>query len=104
MMSKPTAVNLYSVRRQLIADFEGTLSKRADMGYDGVEPMVFGTIPLEVLPEDLRVPSPGTPLRSTGTPPGPAWGPRGVPRSVFSCNQSCQRTPDGRWPSAGESL
>lgn len=58
MDAKPLAVNLYSVRRELIADFEGTLSRIAEMGYLGVEPMVFGPIPLELLPEDMRVPTP----------------------------------------------
>ncbi len=57
-MRKPIAVNLYSVRRQLIEDFEGTLSRLAEMGFDGVEPMVFGPVPHELLPEDLRVPVP----------------------------------------------
>jgi len=55
---KPIALNLFSVRRQLIADFEGTLERIAAMGYQGVEPMVFGPIPLELLPEDMRVPTP----------------------------------------------
>lgn len=58
MDAKPLAVNLYSVRRELIADFEGTLSRIADMGYLGVEPMAFGPIPLDLLPEDMRVPTP----------------------------------------------
>lgn len=58
---KPLAVNLFSVRRQLIEDFEGTHARLADMGYLGVEPMIFGDIPLSALPEDMRVafPSPG---------------------------------------------
>ena len=55
---KPLAVNLFSVRRQLIADFEGTHARLAEMGYLGVEPMLFGPIPLEALHEDLRVPIP----------------------------------------------
>lgn len=55
---KPVAVNLFSVRRQLIEDFEGTLERIAAMGYVGVEPMVFGPIPLDALPEDMRVPTP----------------------------------------------
>lgn len=57
-MPTPIAVNLYSVRRQLIEDFDGTLSRLADLGFDGVEPMVFGPIPLEILPEEMRVPTP----------------------------------------------
>ena len=55
---RPLAANLFSVRRELIADFEGTHARLAEMGYIGVEPMVFGPIPLEFLPEDMRVPTP----------------------------------------------
>lgn len=58
MDPKPLAVNLFSVRRELIREFEGTLSRIAAMGYAGVEPMVFGPVPLEALPEDMRVPTP----------------------------------------------
>jgi sugar phosphate isomerase/epimerase len=58
MKSRPLAVNLFSVRRQLIADFEGTHARLAKMGYVGIEPMIFGPIPLEFLPEDMRVPTP----------------------------------------------
>lgn len=36
-MSKPIAVQLYSVREQLDADFAGTMKKIAEMGYAGVE-------------------------------------------------------------------
>ncbi len=55
---RPLAVNLFSVRRQLIEDFDGTHARLAEMGYVGIEPMIFGPIPLEVLPEDMRVPFP----------------------------------------------
>ncbi len=55
---KPLAVNLFSVRRELIADFEGTHARLAAMGFVGIEPMIFGPIPLDVLPEDMRVPTP----------------------------------------------
>lgn len=55
---RPLAVNLFSVRRQLIDDFDGTHARLAEMGYVGIEPMIFGPIPLEVLPEDMRVPFP----------------------------------------------
>ncbi|MCP4906336.1 MAG: sugar phosphate isomerase/epimerase [bacterium] len=58
MDPRPLAVNLFSVRRELIADFEGTHARLAEMGYVGVEPMIFGPIPIELLPEDLRVPTP----------------------------------------------
>jgi len=58
MDPKPLAVNLFSVRRQLIEDFEGTHERLADMGYVGIEPMIFGPIPLEFLPEDMRIPTP----------------------------------------------
>ena len=56
--TKPLAVNLFTVRRELIADFEGTLARLAEIGFSGVEPMIFGPVPLEALPEDLRVPTP----------------------------------------------
>jgi len=56
--SKPVAVNLFSLRRQLIVDFERALERVAAMGYAGVEPMVFGPVPQEALPEDLRIPTP----------------------------------------------
>ena len=55
---KPVAVNLYTLRRSLIEDFEGTIEGIARVGFAGVEPMVFGPIPLELLPEDMRVPTP----------------------------------------------
>jgi len=55
---RPLAVNLFSVRRELIVDFEGTHARLAEMGYVGIEPMIFGPFPLEVLPEDMRVPTP----------------------------------------------
>ena len=53
--ARPLAVNLFSVRRQLIEDFEGTHARLAEMGYVGVEPMIFGDVPLDLLPEDLRI-------------------------------------------------
>ncbi len=37
MKKLPIALQLYSVRDELLADFEGTLQKVKDMGYDGVE-------------------------------------------------------------------
>ncbi|MCR9094223.1 MAG: sugar phosphate isomerase/epimerase [bacterium] len=55
---RPLAVNLFSVRRQLIEDFAGTHARLAELGYVGVEPMIFGPVPLEALPEDMRVPFP----------------------------------------------
>ena len=55
MQPRPAAVNLFSVRRELIADFEGTLSRIADMGYRGVEPALFGPVALDLLPEDMRI-------------------------------------------------
>lgn len=58
---RPLAVNLFSVRRQLIEDFEGTHARLAEIGFVGVEPMIFGAIPLEALPEDMRVPFPEAP-------------------------------------------
>lgn len=58
MLAKPLAVNLFTVRRALIEDFVGTLERIAELGYLGVEPMIFGPVPLELLPEDLRVPTP----------------------------------------------
>lgn len=58
MSPRPVAVNLYTLRRELIADFDGTLARVAELGFDGVEPMVFGPVPLEALPEAMRVPTP----------------------------------------------
>lgn len=40
---KPAALQLYSVRDALAADFEGTVRQAADMGYVGVEP--YGGMP-----------------------------------------------------------
>ena len=38
MMTKlPIAIQLYSVRDDMAADFEGTLRKIKELGYDGVE-------------------------------------------------------------------
>ncbi|MBR4769273.1 MAG: sugar phosphate isomerase/epimerase, partial [Lachnospiraceae bacterium] len=37
MYDFPIALQLYSVRHELQADFEGTLQKVKEMGYDGVE-------------------------------------------------------------------
>lgn len=37
MIRLPIALQLYSVRQELAADLEGTLTAVADMGYDGVE-------------------------------------------------------------------
>jgi sugar phosphate isomerase/epimerase len=45
-MSKPIAVQLYSVREQLAADFVGTIKKIAEIGYAGVEPAGF-PVPVE---------------------------------------------------------
>ena len=36
-MSLPVALQLYSVRDELEADFEGTVRKVKELGYDGVE-------------------------------------------------------------------
>lgn len=58
MQPRPLAVNLFSVRRELIRDFEATLARLAEIGFAGVEPMVFGPVPLERLPEEMRVPVP----------------------------------------------
>ena len=40
---KPAALQLYSVRESLAADFEGTVRRVADIGYAGVEP--YGGMP-----------------------------------------------------------
>jgi sugar phosphate isomerase/epimerase len=45
-MSKPIAVQLFSVRKQLADDFRGTMKKIADFGYAGVESAGF-TVPVE---------------------------------------------------------
>lgn len=45
----PTALQLYSVRGDMEKDFEGTLRKVKDMGYDGVELVgLYGRPPAEV--------------------------------------------------------
>lgn len=36
-MALPVALQLYSVRDELEADFEGTIAKVKEFGYDGVE-------------------------------------------------------------------
>ncbi|MBN2710936.1 MAG: sugar phosphate isomerase/epimerase, partial [Planctomycetes bacterium] len=38
MMTMPIGIQLYSVRDNLTADFEGTIKAIAEMGYAGVEP------------------------------------------------------------------
>ena len=37
MINFPIALQLYSVRDDMVADFEGTIKKVKEMGYDGVE-------------------------------------------------------------------
>ena len=37
MKKYPIALQLFSVRNDMAADFEGTLRKVKDLGYDGVE-------------------------------------------------------------------
>ena len=37
MINFPIALQLYSVRDDMAADFEGTLKKVKELGYDGVE-------------------------------------------------------------------
>ena len=49
MLSFPVALQLYSVREDMAADFEGTLQKVKAMGYDGVEfAGLFGHTPQQV--------------------------------------------------------
>ncbi|MBW2271109.1 MAG: sugar phosphate isomerase/epimerase [Deltaproteobacteria bacterium] len=55
---RPIAINLFSVRRELQEDFEGCLRRLAEIGFVGIEPMTFGSVPPEALPEDLRIPQP----------------------------------------------
>ena len=48
-MSFPVAVQLYSVRDNMAEDFEGTIKKVKEMGYDGVEfAGLFDKSPAEV--------------------------------------------------------
>lgn len=48
-MKFPVALQLYSVRDQLAADFEGTLKAVKEMGYDGVEfAGLYGHTPAEI--------------------------------------------------------
>ncbi|MEM7802869.1 MAG: sugar phosphate isomerase/epimerase, partial [Chloroflexota bacterium] len=44
-MTKPVALQLYTVREALAADWEGTLEQVAKMGYVGVESAGFGYAP-----------------------------------------------------------
>ena len=45
-MKFPIALQLYSVRDDIAADFEGTLKKVKAMGYDGVEfAGLYGNLP-----------------------------------------------------------
>ena len=44
-MTKPIAVQLYTVREALAQDWEGTLERIAEMGYIGVETAGFGYAP-----------------------------------------------------------
>ncbi len=45
-MTKPIAVQLYSLREALATDFDGTIRRVADIGYAGVETAGFaGTTP-----------------------------------------------------------
>lgn len=45
-MALPVALQLYTVREELAKDFEGTIQKVAEMGYQGVEPAGF-PLPVE---------------------------------------------------------
>ena len=48
-MKTPVAVQLYSVRDEMEQDFEGTIAKMKEYGYDGVEfAGLFGKSPAEV--------------------------------------------------------
>ena len=49
-MTKPIAIQLFSVRKEVQSDLPGTLRELARMGYDGVE--FFGTYPHS--PEEIR--------------------------------------------------
>ena len=47
----PIGLQLYSVRNEMEKDFEGTLAKVADMGYEGVEfAGLFGHSPHAIQP------------------------------------------------------
>lgn len=52
MKKFPVALQLYSVRDDMAADFEGTIKKVADMGYDGVE--FAGLFDYNNAPEKVR--------------------------------------------------
>lgn len=51
-MTAPIGIQLYSVRENLALDFEGTVTKIAEMGYTGVEPAGF---PEGVSPAQAKV-------------------------------------------------
>jgi len=40
----PIALQLYSIRKEVEADFRGTMEKIKEMGYEGVEPAGFGSL------------------------------------------------------------
>ena len=40
----PIAIQLYSIRKEVEADFRGTMEKIKEMGYEGVEPAGFGKL------------------------------------------------------------
>ena len=40
----PIALQLYSIRKEVEADFRGTMEKIKEMGYEGVEPAGFGKL------------------------------------------------------------
>ena len=49
MCDFPIALQLYSVRTDMEADFEGTLKKVKDLGYDGVEfAGLYGNKPADI--------------------------------------------------------
>ena len=76
----PIALQLYSVRGDMERDFEGTLRKVKDMGYDGVELVgLYGRSPAEVrkavtdaglVPLSAHVPVSYTHLRGKAVPTG----------------------------------
>jgi sugar phosphate isomerase/epimerase len=50
MLRFPIAIQLYSVREELEADFEGTLQVLREMGYDGIEMVgMYGRTPTEIM-------------------------------------------------------
>jgi sugar phosphate isomerase/epimerase len=66
MTTKPVAIQLYTLRERLAADFDGTLARIAGIGYAGVEP--FG-VPADLDAQAARIHALGLAVPSVHIPP-----------------------------------